>query len=374
MPSVGSLAEVSRFRHCSIAAPGGAAPTAGADKVFQCSECKKTFRLAAALNHHIKTKHGGNAQAITVGPDGKPIADEAPAATPAATSSTGSAAAAAAGPAGAPEAPKGTGKTVVTDATDKPAPPVEEDPNKKGFECTICGKAFRLKAALEHHYQAKHNMKMPGTEGDSTAAVSESGGTMTTTDATTTTTSATGATTTVTDSLPAGFQYVQAGQPIDPQPPQYHLEVAPNAPEESEIAAHAHCVNQITLVGVVADVSHGYVFEDPAIQFTIATDFDNPPAGEPNKDFHTIRILGDETCSRVKEFIKDGNTVLVNGRLRMVPQFEPLTNKYYHFPVVHLHDGACHVALLDTPAAQPEGEKSPSEEQQAGGAEASQSA
>ena len=92
-------------------------------------------------------------------------------------------------------------------------------------------------------------------------------------------------------------------------------------------------------MGTVQDVQEGYVFEDPVVQFTLVTDFQNPSPGDPDRDLHTVRVYGAEFGQTAKKVLEEGKRVLVSGRLRLVPQFEAATNKYYHFPVVMVQSG-----------------------------------
>nr|4DNI_A Chain A, Fusion protein of RNA-editing complex proteins MP42 and MP18 [Trypanosoma brucei brucei TREU927] len=126
---------------------------------------------------------------------------------------------------------------------------------------------------------------------------------------------------------------------ILPQAPQYHLDVAPNAPEEGEVAAHWRCVNHCVMLGVVQNIQEGFVFEDKVLQFTLITDFEGPSPGDPDKDFHTVRVFDSDYSSRVKEQLRDGEWFLVTGRLRMVPQYDGSMRKYYHYPVIQVHPG-----------------------------------
>ena len=161
----------------------------------------------------------------------------------------------------------------------------------------------------------------------------------------------------------SGHQYVAASETIPQQPPQYHLDVAPNAPDEIEVAVHHRCVNHILLLGAVQDVQTGYVFEEPVCQFVLVTDFDGASPGEPDKDFHTVRVHGEQFAAQIKEALTGPadapedpanlrhKRILVSGRVRVVPQYEPKTNKYYHFPVVQVNSGVGFVRVLSDGAA-----------------------
>jgi hypothetical protein len=246
-----------------------------------------------------------------------------------------------------PTAPSGEATAAPTsDAPSEQANtvPASADQDKKLFVCTVCQKTFRLEAALQHHYQAKHQMEMPGTS--TSAAKADKA-----------TNSASGAageiganpSVTVTSADDSGDkstnQYVHTGDGSLPQAAQYHLDVAPNAPEEGDIAVHWRCVNHTVLLGTVQDVQKGYVFEDPVLQFTLVTDFEAPSPGDPDKDFHTVRIFGESFSQDVEKVATEGSRVLVCGRLRMVPQFETSSNKFYHFPVVTVHAGTGTVSV-----------------------------
>jgi hypothetical protein len=118
------------------------------------------------------------------------------------------------------------------------------------------------------------------------------------------------------------------------------------------------------LLGSVQDVQEGYVFEDPVTQFILVTDFEGAAPGEPDKDFHTVRVHGAANARLVRELLLGpvtegqaapsngatgalGKRVLVSGRLRVVPQFEARTSKYYHFPVVQVNEGSGFVRVVD---------------------------
>lgn len=99
-------------------------------------------------------------------------------------------------------------------------------------------------------------------------------------------------------------------------------------------------INSVTLVGVVHDIQSGFVYEDAVTQFTLTTtSIDTTSSSQEcvvEKDHHTIRCYGDAFSTEVKGKIKEGNVVCVNGRLRLNPQLESGTNKYYYFPFVHV--------------------------------------
>lgn len=230
--------------------------------------------------------------------------------------------------------------------TDK-GPSVEAD-DKKLFVCTICQKTFRLEAALQHHYQAKHGMEMPSSSSNTTAGTHTPAASQQKAGAFGLGASAFASSAEASAESPsASFsQYIHGQDANLPQAVQYHLDVAPNAPEEGDIAAHWRCVNHFIVSGPISDVQDGFVFEDRVLQFVVATDFDNPSPGDPDKDFHTVRILGEASVNYFKATLKDGDRVLVSGRLRLVPQFENSTNKYYHHPVVMVQEGGGHVALI----------------------------
>jgi hypothetical protein len=316
---------------------------ASAERMHKCSACGKTFRLANALTHHINTKHGGEGKAIVVGADGKPLSVADDASKPAKEEPKATPVAAAVPPA-TPTATVAATTGAAAPTTEAPAAErqaTDEDVERKMFVCAVCQKGFRLEAALAHHYQAKHNMDMPVAAPTPTAAAAGADGTAAV--------AATPAMPTPTAPGASGHNYVHSSEAVVPQPPQYHLDVAPNAPEESEIAAHARCVNHMMIVGAAQDVQTGFVFEDNVVQFVVATDFDSPAPGEPDRDFHTIRVFGNAFGKQIASALAGaggGARVLVSGRLRMVPQYEQATSKYYHFPVVQVHEGSGFVRLL----------------------------
>lgn len=233
----------------------------------------------------------------------------------------------------------------------------EEGTDKKLFVCTVCQKTFRLEASLQHHYQAKHNMEMPSSSSSSSgsSAYSTTGSTTAGTPGHATVTSATAAAAAssageaglfsgavaedATRAPLSTMQYVRQQEGVLPQAPQYHLDVAPNAPEEGDVAAHWRCVNLCVLMGTVEDVTDGYVFEDHVLQFTVVTDFEGPSPGDPDKDFHTVRVYDSAWWELLKPQLQEGGRFVVNGRLRMVPQFDATLKKYYHYPVVQVYPG-----------------------------------
>lgn len=341
---------------------------------YQCSACGKGFRLQNALLHHIATKHGGQAKVLQVGEGGKVIGE---ASTPAGKAGSEAAAASkppptptAATPVAVPLSASRPESVPVAPATAAPpttaAAPAATAPSstpsaaddKKLYVCTICQKVFRLEAALVHHYQAKHGIEMPqpgaasaATGSSSSTATSSSaaagaaaakpseglgGGSWAASVAQSSSSSDGGATA---ESPSSTTQYVHDEGSALPTAAQYHLDVAPNAPEEADVAAHWRCVNHIVLSGVVSSIQEGYVFQDRVLQFHLATDFDNPSPGDPDKDFHTVRVYDEQHIAGIRQMVQEGQSVLVSGRLRLVPQFETTTNKYYHFPVVMVHPG-----------------------------------
>ena len=114
------------------------------------------------------------------------------------------------------------------------------------------------------------------------------------------------------------------------------------------------------LLGTVQDIQEGFVFEDPVTQFILVTDFEGAHPGEPDKDFHTVRVHGAAMSKTVRQMLLGtnenggasstalaaGSRVLVSGRLRVVPQYESKSNKYYHFPVVQVNEGSGFVRVI----------------------------
>jgi hypothetical protein len=121
--------------------------------------------------------------------------------------------------------------------------------------------------------------------------------------------------------------------------------------------ARQSSVNNVTLVGVVHDVQHGFVFEDRVTQFVLTTtsiDTTNP-AQEcvVEKDHHTIRCYGDEFAEEVRGRVKDGNVLCVSGRLRLNPQLEPSCGKHFYFPYLHVQPPHGSVSVVHGDRRQP---------------------
>ncbi|ESL08096.1 RNA editing complex protein MP18 [Trypanosoma rangeli SC58] len=119
-------------------------------------------------------------------------------------------------------------------------------------------------------------------------------------------------------------------------------------------------VNSVTLVGVVHDIQSGFVYEDAVTQFTLTTtsiDTTHPTQEVVvEKDHHTIRCFGELFSAEVRQKIKEGNVVCVNGRLRLSPQLEPSCNKHFYFPYIQVQPPHGQVAVIHgdrrtTPAA-----------------------
>lgn len=227
------------------------------------------------------------------------------------------------------------------------------------FVCTICQKVFRLEAALQHHYQAKHGMEMPSASSSTAASGGGTGGTTAVAGAS----ALRGAFGLSMDAVgnradgaggsdggaagASSTQYTHVGEGVMPHFPNYHLDVAPNCPEDGDLAVHWRLVNHCVLLGTVSELQDGYVFEDRVLQFVVATDFENPCPGDPDKDFHTVRLSGTEQAiTHWKETLRAGDRVMVSGRLRLVPQFDTATNKYYHHPVVMVPEGSGSVSKM----------------------------
>eukprot|EP00796_Vickermania_ingenoplastis_P010160 gene10160-7114_t len=346
----------------------------GAAAMYQCGECGKSFRLLNALNHHIMTKHAGNAKAMVM-KDGKLEPVGAAAAASAKSTPAG------APPNGAPPNPSVSAAGMafpgmpiggapfggVGSSTQPPTAPssgaaagsetepgeAADDDKKSAFVCTICQKTFRLEAALQHHYQAKHNMSAPNT-----AAGTESKNPASAADGTAGTAGGTnvGVADDATQAPVNAAEYLRQQEGDLPSAPQYHLDVAPNAPDESDIAVHWRCVNLCVLMGIISDIQVGYVFEDHVLQFTLATHFEAPSPGDPDRDFHLVRVYDEKYWGPLKDSFKDGDVVLVNGRLRLVPQYDATLRKYYHHPVVQVFPDcglgearpSCHTEMIHT--------------------------
>jgi single-stranded DNA-binding protein len=109
-------------------------------------------------------------------------------------------------------------------------------------------------------------------------------------------------------------------------------------------------INSVTLVGVVHDIQSGFVYEDAVTQFTLTTtSIDTTNTSQEcvvEKDHHTIRCYGDLFSAETKNKIKEGNVVCVNGRLRLNPQLEGGSNKYYYFPFVHVQPPNGQVSVI----------------------------
>lgn len=318
----------------------------GSPVMYQCGECAKSFRLLNALSHHIMTKHAGKAKAMmmkdgkleavsatspsstSATPSSRPVMTGSPSASPSGMSFPGMPLAAA--PFGGNAA--GTVPPASSTATASGGQAAEadeagtEDDKKNAFVCTICQKTFRLEAALQHHYLAKHNMSAPSTSAEGAAKDAVKDSTAVMEDATKTPLNA--------------VEYVHQQETELPNAPQYHLDFAPNAPEEGDIAVHWRCVNSCTVMGAVSDVKDGYVFEERVLQFTVATTFESPSPGDPDKDFHLVRVYDESVWQPLKEQIKEGDVVLATGQLRLIPQYDAALRKYYHYPVVQVHPGS----------------------------------
>ncbi|CCW72184.1 unnamed protein product [Phytomonas sp. Hart1] len=339
---------------------------------YQCSECGKAFRLLNALNHHILTKHAGQAKAL-IKREGKieevvvtpPAAQVSPASPMAGTvpqpphlgmtmAGSGDAGGAFPGLFAAPlcgstyQQSGAPGSSVPSSQQNEvpAAPKVEasapgevsdDDADTRRFVCTICQKTFRLEAALQHHYQAKHNMEMPlpvSGSGQSSSATREPS-----VNPIQDTASGPNAVEDAGTSLGNFQHYVRQQDGALLQAPQYYLDVAPSAPEEGDVAVHWRCVNHCVLMGVVQEIQEGYVFEDHVLQFTLVTDFAGPALGDPNKDFHTVRVYDNAFWKSFKEQLGEGDHCVVTGRLRMVPQFDSVMKKYYHYPILQVEPG-----------------------------------
>ncbi|CUG94356.1 Hypothetical protein, putative [Bodo saltans] len=115
---------------------------------------------------------------------------------------------------------------------------------------------------------------------------------------------------------------------------------SPKLGSSSRLLRAPKTINSVTLVGVVHDIQSGFVFEDAVTQFTLTTtSVDTTSSSQEcvvEKDHHTIRCYGDVFSAEIKNKIKEGNVICVNGRLRLNPQLESGTNKYYYFPFVHV--------------------------------------
>ncbi len=348
------------------------------ERFYKCGACAKVFRLPNALTHHILTKHGGEAQVVHCDANGNTIAAEPtvvpPAAPPvaatdaaaptAATPTAATSPAASAEPlasAASRQAPADAPVATPTPPSTSPSSETAETPDDfagKKFVCHLCSKPFRLEAALAHHYQAKHGVEMPGAAAGTSVGAADAAASL----ASDAAAAAEGAAPPAAGGSAAGAPhqtYIASTDVVAPQPPQYHLDAAPNAPEEREIAVHARCVNHVVLVGAAQDITQGYVFEDRVLQFVVTTMFDDPAPGDPDRDFHTVRVFGEELAAAVAEQLRGAGasassataggvkrTVMVSGRLRMIPQYEPTAGRYYHFPVVHVHAGSGNVVCL----------------------------
>nr|CCC93665.1 unnamed protein product [Trypanosoma congolense IL3000] len=119
---------------------------------------------------------------------------------------------------------------------------------------------------------------------------------------------------------------------------------------QNTLARLCKSVNSVTLVGVVHDIQSGFVYEDAVTQFTLTTtsiDTTHPTQEVVvEKDHHTIRCFGELFSAEVKQKVKEGNVVCVNGRLRLSPQLEPTCNKHFYFPYIQVQPPHGQVAVI----------------------------
>lgn len=103
-------------------------------------------------------------------------------------------------------------------------------------------------------------------------------------------------------------------------------------PEEADISVHLSCVNQVVLVGKCHDVQKGFVQDVKVTQFTVHCPWEGsePPVGEAQTDKIVVRCGAGVN----EEAVKVGSVVCVIGQLRMNPQMESMSSKYYYFPIV----------------------------------------
>ena len=242
------------------------------------------------------------------------------------------------------------------------------------FKCSVCSKAFRIESALMHHIKTKHAGEGHAIKMESVANSSEAtpeSRTVKSNDpslinqmsknskfSTFLANSIKGAATPakVEESISATNKenankcsMVPGASSLGQTP--YHIAVAPHAPAECELAVHSLCVNQITIVGEVISVTSGYALNSPALQISLATG---------SEEIHTIRCMGDKWFNSynqrsaaesdsldIYKIPNNGDRVCVLGQLKLIPQYEHSTKKYYHFPIICIMENNGFITKLD---------------------------
>eukprot|EP00759_Apiculatamorpha_spiralis_P008508 PhF_6_TR15472/c0_g1_i1/m.24061 len=215
-----------------------------------------------------------------------------------------------------PVAPGGNA-TSTTEATGLSSELSQTD--EKRFQCSICGKAFKTQVGLSGHYEAKHPGQAVGT------ATSVAGK---------------HAINVNLENIPA---YVPTPVDMSKIPGQGTSEADPKAALlaeelknatvtlEQDIVVHARSYTNITVSGVVCDITTGYSGLIPVTQFGIIVD-----NGDSEPETIIVRAYGSSLAKKMQSSLADGQIVLVLGLLRLNPV--PLGNRCYHNPYVTVSD------------------------------------
>ncbi len=265
-------------------ASGSAAPQA---KFYQCSSCQRTFRLADAAQHHINTRHNGNAEVVVV----DVMTREKPTPT---TSSGGHRSHSSHDPNGTIQGLAGSAQQPNFPPPPKRKPLPESDLSPLSFDAI-------MKEALEVCPRLRQGpIGSPLAEEDPTDLLMDA-------------------------SRKQTLQLsLQSQVMLDAQ-----------TPDGPDAAVHSSCVNDITLMGFVESVSCGFdEREVPCIQLRVRTD-GKPVAGASAKasesdvggpdsegELHFVRRLRYSEAEKSQLMsLKPGAVVLLKGSVKNVTLF-----------------------------------------------------
>lgn len=188
---------------------------------------------------------------------------------------------------------------------------------ERKFKCEHCGKAYRLLDAVLNHYQMAHEseptpevlarFKSLDNPFDKTLSAAAE-------DAACASKAAAES-----DAAVRGDGFAAAPIP------------------EVELCAHIRAASNVTLVGRVRELRHGYVQAEPVTQLLVQVDDDgDEPGSSAWSELVTVRCFGENFSARLKANAEDGTLVALTGMLKLNHHVDTDSGESYPYPYVRV--------------------------------------
>lgn len=248
-----------------------------------------------------------------------PFRSEPPAAAPAA-----------AAPQAAPGAPVSTLAAAPTPAPAAVAPPaparVMPSSTDRKFACRSCTRTFRLLDAIVTHYETAHGSKMTEDALEHYRAVARG--------------EASGPPPAVKVSAAPEEGRASATHPSQEYCPE-SVAAQQRAMPEVEVAAHIRSFSNAALMGSVVEVRHGFLGARAVTQLLLRVDeeatasaAEASPRTAEGPELVTVRCFGEQFAVTVREGVREGTVVLVNGVLKMNRLVDTDSRRSHAYPYV----------------------------------------